>query len=327
MVGQKVFLTTVVTEGKSKAPQTGTEYSNEYVAELMKQGLSQAEVMKRVQERDIELPEEVMLHYFLLCLDLGTGKVKWRREFNTGHPPGGRHRKNSFVSETPVTDGKMIYVYVANLGLFAYDLEGTAVWHTPLEAYPIYLDFGTGGSASLLGNMLVIVNDNQKEQFIAAFDKNTGKQIWRTGRKLTAKGDVPMRSGWVTPFIWKTAGRTEIVTVGPGVAVSYDPDGKELWRLSGMAATPIPSPFSYQGLLYVNGGRGQTLFAIKPGATGDLTPREDGTSEFIAWSQPRSGSYLPTEVAYDGALYVLSETGILSRFDAKTGKMSYRVQA
>jgi outer membrane protein assembly factor BamB len=78
-------------------------------------------------------------------------------------------------------------------------------------------------------------------------------------------------------------------------------------------------------LLYVNGGRGKALYAIKPGATGDLTPGEDGKlSEFIAWSQPRSGTYLPTEVAYDGALYVLSETGILSRFDAKTGKLSYR---
>jgi outer membrane protein assembly factor BamB len=124
VTGGKVYLTTVTTDGKSKAPQTGTEYSNEYVAELQKQGLSGPEIMKRLNERDIELPNEVSLHYFLYCLDLKSGKVEWSKEFFTGKPPGGRHRKNSFISETPVTDGKFIYVYVANLGLWAFDLRG-----------------------------------------------------------------------------------------------------------------------------------------------------------------------------------------------------------
>src|SRR5947209_18155959 len=108
---RRVFLTTVVTEGKSKTPQIGTEYSNEYVAELMKQGLSEQEVLKRVTARDIELPKEVMLHYYLYCLDIQTGKVVWKREFYSGQPPGGRHRKNSFASETPLTDGKLVYIH------------------------------------------------------------------------------------------------------------------------------------------------------------------------------------------------------------------------
>jgi len=324
--GHNVFVTTVATEGKSKPPQIGTEYSNEYVAELMKQGLSEQEVMKRVTARDIELPEEVMLHYYLYCLDVRSGKVVWKREFYSGHPPGGRHRKNSFASETPVTDGKLVYVYAANLGLYAYDMHGAPVWHTPLEAYPIYLDFGTGASPVLWGGMLLIVADNEKQQFVAAFDTHTGKQVWRTNRDLAMKGDgPPQRSGWVTPFVWKNSQRTEVVTVGPGAAVSYDAAGKELWRLSGMSVIPIPSPFAYDGMLYVNGGWGKGLFAVRPGAAGNLTPGEDGkSSEFVAWSQPHGGTYLPTEVAYDGALYALSETGILSRFDAKTGKLTYR---
>src|SRR5579872_4600103 len=99
--GHSVFLTTVATEGKSKPPQIGTEYSNEYVAELMKQGLSEREVLERVTARDIELPKEVVLHYYLYCLDIQTGKVAWKQEFYSGRPPGGRHRKNSFASETP----------------------------------------------------------------------------------------------------------------------------------------------------------------------------------------------------------------------------------
>ena len=326
--GDRVYVTTVTTDGKSKPPQVGTEYSNEYVAELMKKGLSEKEVIARVTERDIELPEEVTLHYWLYSLDLRTGKVIWKREFHSGKPPGGRHRKNSFASETPVTDGKLVYVYVANLGLYAFDRNGNRAWHTPLEAHPIYLDFGTGGSPALMGDKLIIVNDNQKQQFIAAFDKATGKQIWRTDRDLAPPaGGPPQRSGWVTPYIWQTPSRAEIVTVGPGIAVSYDSRGKELWRLGGMSATPIPSPFAHNGLLYINGGRGKALFAVKPGASGDISVREDGKAgEFIAWSHPRGGSYLPTEVAYDEALYSLSEIGILSRFDAQAGKLTYRAR-
>jgi outer membrane protein assembly factor BamB len=325
VTGGKVYVTTVTTDGKSKPPQIGTEYSNEYVAELIKQGLPMAEVIKRVTERDAELPHEVMLHYFLYCLDLKSGKVEWKKEFYSGRPPGGRHRKNSFVSESPVTDGKFVYVYVANLGLWAFDRKGTQAWTSPLEADPIYLDFGTGSSPALAGNLLVIVNDNEKQQYIAAFDKQTGKQVWRTNRDL-AKGQ-PARSGWSTPFVWRHALRTELVALGPGEVVSYDLAGKELWRMSGMSISAIPTPFAYDGMLLINGGRGRGLFAIRPGAAGDISLGKDqSTNDYVVWSQPRAGTYLPSSLAYEGAVYALTETGILSRFDAKTGKLIYKTR-
>jgi len=324
VTGGRIYLTTVTTDGKSKPPQTGTEYSNEYVAELQKQGLPMAEIIKRVTERDIELPHEVNLHYFLYCLNMKSGKVEWTKEFHTGHPPGGRHRKNSFVSETPVTDGKSIYVYVANLGLWAFDLKGKQIWTTPLEANPIYLDFGTGSSPALADNLLVILNDNEKQQFIAAFDKQTGKQVWRTNREFGPQG---RRSAWVTPFVWRHQLRTEIVTVGPGVLASYDLGGKELWRMSGMSGAPVPMPFAYDGLLYINGGRGGLLVAIRPGAAGDISLKADETSnQYVAWSVARAGTYLPSPVAFEGAVYSLTETGILTRFDAKTGKQTYKTR-
>ncbi len=168
VTGGKVYLTTVTTDGKSKAPQVGTEYSNEYAAELQKQGLSGPEIMKRLNDRDIELPNEVNLHYFLYCLNLKSGKIEWAKEFFTGRPPGGRHRKNSFISETPVTDGKFIYLYVANLGLWAFDLKGNQVWTTPMELNPIYLELGSGASPALAGDLLVVLCDNQKQQYVAA---------------------------------------------------------------------------------------------------------------------------------------------------------------
>ena len=325
VAGDKVYVTTATTEGKSKAPQIGTEYSNEYVAELTKQGLSQKEIMERVTARDMEMPHEVMLHYFLYCLNLKTGRVEWKTEFHAGRPPGGRHRKNSFASETPGTDGKRVYVYITNLGLWAFDLKGKMVWSTPLEANPIILDFGTGASPALVDNLLVVLSDNEKQQFIAAFDKATGKQVWRTNRDIGEKGQ--RRSGWSTPYIWRHAQRTEIVTVGPGQVVSYDLAGKELWRMAGMAIMPIPSPFAYEGLLYLDGGRGALLAAVRPGASGDISlPKGESANQYVAWSQPRAGTYLPSPVAYQGGIYTLTETGILTRFDAKSGKQTYKTR-
>ena len=326
VTGGKVYITTATTDGKSKPPQIGTEYSNEYVAELQKQGLSMPEIIKRVTERDIELPNEVMLHYFLYCMNMKTGKIEWTKEFYSGHPPGGRHRKNSFVSETPVTDGKLVYVYAANLGLWAFDMKGKQVWTTPLEPNPMYLDLGTGSSPALTGNLLIILNDNEKQQYIAAFDKQTGKQVWRTNRDIGAKGQL-IRSGWSTPFIWRHSLRTEIIAVGPGEVVSYDLTGKELWRMSGMSMSTVATPFAYDGLLYINGGRGRAFFAIKPGAAGDISLKQDQTSnDYVVWSQPRGGTYLPSSLAYQGSVYTLTDTGILNRFDAKTGKQIYKTR-
>ncbi len=325
VVGEQVFVTAAVTEGKSKEPQIGTDYSNEYAAELSKQGLSDEEVMAKLNERDFELPDEVLLHYYLYALDLATGDLRWRREIYSGHPPGGRHRKNSFMSETPVTDGNMLYIHVANMGLYAYDLDGERRWATQLDAHPIYLNFGTGSSPVLHEDRVIVVNDNEEKQFIAAFDKAIGKEIWRTERDI--QGDAPRRSGWSTPFIWTNPERTEIVTLGPGTAISYDLEGHELWRLSGATATPAPTPFAYGGLLYLDAGQTRPLFAIRPGGAGDITPADiDDPGEAFAWAQPRSGTYITTPVAYENSVYVLFDKGILARFDAKTGEQAYKAR-
>ena len=327
VTGGKVYLTTVTTDGKSKEPQIGTDNGSGYAAELQKQGLPIKEIVHRVMDRYIELPSEVMLHYFLYCVDLKSGKVEWKREFFTGHPPGGRHRKNSFTSETPVTDGKFIYLYDANLGLWAFDLKGNQAWATLLESNPIYLELGTGSSPVLAGNLLVILSDNEKHQYIAAFDKQTGKQVWRTDRDLGGSGALQQRTGWATPYVWRHPQRTEIVTVGPEAAVSYDLQGKELWRMRGTATSPVPTPFAYEGLLYINGGRFRPLFALRPGASGDITLKEGQTSnEYVVWSQPRGGTYLPSSLAYQGAIYTLTETGMLIRFDARTGTQTYKTR-
>jgi len=323
----KVFVTTVVTEGKSKPPQTGTDYSNEYMAELKKQGLSDAEIMQKLYERDIEMPEEVTVRFVLYCLDLKTGSVVWKTDYHTGRPPGGRHRKNSFASETPVTDGKNVYVYATGLGLFAFDFKGKQLWKTPLEALPMYLDLGAGASPALRGNVIIILHDNQKQQYVAAFDKRTGKQLWRTERKLGIPGEGSRLTSWSTPYVWTHSLRTEIVTVGPGTVVSYDLEGKELWRLNGVSPVPMSSSFAIDGILYLNGGPGQPVYAIKPGAAGDISlGKEETSNAHVLWAEPRAGTAPTSLVVCDGGIYSLTERGIVSRLDLKTGKASYKTR-
>jgi hypothetical protein len=117
-------------------------------------------------------------------------------------------------------------------------------------------------------------HDNEQQPFIAAYDKKTGKLAWKKDRDVGTKAPTPARSGWVTPYVWRRADRTEIVTVGPGKAISYDIAGKVLWLMSGMSGGPVPMPFAYDGLLYINGGRGRPLYAIRPGASGDISLKE-----------------------------------------------------
>ncbi len=326
--GDKVFLTSATPDRDMKQPSLGVDFSNDYVAELMEQGKTEEEVEALVTARDTELPDEIRLAYNLYCLDLQSGRILWQKNFHNGPPPVGRHRKNSYTSETPVTDGKAVYVYVAFLGLYAFDFEGQELWRSSLKPHPVYLDFGAGASPALHGDRLFVLNDNEEASFIAAFDTATGKQVWRTPRP--GLGTEQMRSAWSTPFVWQNEKRTEVVTNGPGWVISYGLDGQELWRMSGMSPMAIQSPFSWNGLLYVASGaaRGQVkpLAAILPGASGDITLPEGGTaSEHVAWYDPLAGgTYLPTPLIYDGGLYALTDKGIFSRRDPKTGEQSYK---
>ena len=323
-----VFVTAAVSDGEMKQPSLGVDFSNDYVAEMTAQGLSPEEVERRIVARDTELPDEISLRYVLNSYDLESGELLWAKDFHEGPPPVGRHRKNSYTSETPVTDGNAIYVYVAFLGLYAFDFGGNELWSTPLQPHPVYLDFGGGASPVLHGDQLFILNDNQESSFIASFDKNTGEQLWRTPRG--GLGNRMLSSAWSTPFVWDNDERTEVVTVGPGWVISYGLDGSELWRMSRMSLMSIQSPFAWNGMLYVTsgqaGGSVKPIAAIRPGGSGDITPPEDATdNEYVAWyNRVAGGTYLPTPVIYDDGLYVLGDTGIFAKYDPLTGERLYR---
>jgi outer membrane protein assembly factor BamB len=324
-----VYVTSAISPGAFKAPSTGI-FGNDYVAELMKQGLPDEEVNKRVIARDVELTAESgEIRYMVYAFDAANGKLKWEREAHKGLPFGGRHRKNTFASETPSTDGERLYVYFGNVGLFAYSLDGKPLWNTHFDPQPMYLDFGTAASPIVSDGRVFIVHDNEGQSYVAAVDAKTGKHLWRMERDIQA----PQGSGWSSPFIWKHDGRSELIVIGRQHAISYAPDtGKELWRLRGLTGQSTPTPVAGEGLLFLaTGSQGESnrpVFAVRPGASGDITlAKGEEQNQYVAWFHPRASAYTSSPLIYRGRMYVVNDNGILTVFDSQTGKEIYKARA
>ena len=325
--GDQVFVTTAISTGAFKQPSPGI-YGNDYVAELQRQGLTEEQIMEKLRVRDLESPAESGdVRFMIYSFDVATGKIRWQREAHKGPPIGGRHRKNTYASETPSTDGERVYAMFGNIGVFAYAMDGAPLWTHKIDPQPRYLDFGTAASPIVHDGRVYIQDDNEVSSYLAALDAKTGAVVWKTPR--TVGGGRPL-SGWSTPYVWTNAKRTEIVTLGRQYVVSYDLAGKELWRLKGVTQAN-PTPTEGEGLLYVGtGSQGEAnrpLFAVRPGASGDISLKEGETSnEFVAWFQPRAAAYTSSPLVFGGRVYAVNDTGILQVFDAKTGREIYKAR-
>src|SRR5206468_12247779 len=181
---------------------------------------------------------------------------------------------------------------------------------------------GIGSSPIIWKNLVIVQCDIQKDSFLAAFDVATGQPLWRTARE-----EIP---SWSTPAVFEHDGRTELVTQATKFIRGYDPaNGKELWRLAGNSEITIPTPIVGPGLIIVTNGyfRVQPIFAIKPGATGDITLKPDQTqNQSIAWSTTRGGPYIPTPIIYGDQLYVLGINGVLTAYTVRTGERVYQAR-
>jgi outer membrane protein assembly factor BamB len=327
--GNTVFVTSAISGRPFKEPTPGI-YGNDFIAEMRAQGLSNAEINTRLRARDNEIPEESdEIRYMVYAFDALTGDLKWEREAYKGLPIGGRHRKNTYASETPFTDGERLYAYFGeNIGLFVYSLTGDPLWKRTWPPQPIYLDFGTGTSPIVYGGRVYLQQDSEKECYLTALDAKTGADVWRIARK--DKG-WQRTSAWSTPFIWRNSQRTEIVTVGHGFFMSYDLDGKELWRL-GKTFMPLMSPFANGDVLYAGtgaqeGDAARPFFAIKAGASGDITLASEATSNaFVLWTHPRAAGYTPSALVHQGRVYLVHDTGTMVVVAADTGKELYKTR-
>jgi outer membrane protein assembly factor BamB len=325
-----VYVTSAISKRPFKQPTPGI-YGNDYIAELRAEGHSNEEVNKRLRARDNEVPEESdAIRYMVYAFDARTGALKWEREAYHGLPIGGRHRKNTYASETPFTDGERLYVsFGLNIGLFCYSLDGALLWKRTWPPQPIYLDFGTGSSPVAHAGRVYLLQDSERQSYLAALDASTGADVWRVPRP--EKSTFNRTSSWSTPLVWKNSVRTEIVTTGHGFIQSYDLHGKELWRVA-RVSMPLASPVAAGDLLIVGtgaqeGDAARPVFAINAGARGDITLTGTATgTEHVRWSHPRGSGYTPSPLVHQGRVYLVHDTGTMLVLAADTGKEIYRAR-
>ncbi|HKO95531.1 MAG TPA: PQQ-binding-like beta-propeller repeat protein [Pyrinomonadaceae bacterium] len=247
----------------------------------------------------------------VIALDSETGKVVWEQTAFEGAPYDNRHRKSSYAASTPATDGKLVYAFFGSEGLYAYDMKGKLAWKADVGKYGT-VGLGTGTSPVLWENLIILQcdEDNGAASFIVGIDKKTGKEVWKTPRKVQV--------GWSTPLLVTTAKRAELIAAGTEAIIAYDPaTGKELWRHEGVKSNTIPSPVANNQMVYVSAGfPAKIAMAINLGGAGDL-------ADAVVWKYAKGTAYVPSPILYGDYLYLTTDRGMLTCLDAKTGELKY----
>jgi outer membrane protein assembly factor BamB len=265
------------------------------------------------------LPKRGVHQYKVLALDRKTGKTVWEQIAREEEPHEASHQDNgTWASSSAITDGEHVIAYFESRGLYAYDMNGKLIWQTDFGDKKMRNQFGEGSTPALHGNTLIVVWDHLNQpSYVIALDKRTGKELWRV--------DHPEMDTWATPLVVEHAGRRQVIVNAMERVRSLDLEtGKLIWEGPGTTMNVIPSPVSGNGMVFIMSGfRGNNLKAIKlADAKGDITG-----SSAIAWQLDRDTPYVPSPLLYDNILYFLkTNNGLLSAYDAETGKPHYSVQ-
>lgn len=257
--------------------------------------------------------------YIVLAINRRDGSIVWQRTVREEEPHEASHGENgTWASSSAATDGQHVFAYFESRGLYAFDMDGKQLWEKDFGDKRMRNQFGEGSTPALYNNHLVVVWDHIGGQsFVAVLDKNTGEEIWRLNRDEI--------DTWATPLVLEHDGRTQAIVPGMKRLRSYDLEtGAIVWESDGLTMNPIPSPVAADGMVFaMSGFQGSDLKAIQlANARGNI----DGTNA-IVWSLNRDTPYVPSPLLYDGILYFLkSNNGILSAFDARTGKPHYQSQ-
>jgi outer membrane protein assembly factor BamB/ankyrin repeat protein len=260
------------------------------------------------------------------CVDTGDGKILWEKTAHQGVPKIKRHIKSSHANPTPATDGKHLVAYFASEGLYCYDLDGKPLWKQDIGLIDVGafndpdLQWGVASSPIIYRNLVIVQCDRHKDSFIAAYDLDSGKRVW-----LTTRDEIP---SWSTPTIYEGKARDELIANGTKYVRGYEPlTGKELWRLGRNSEITVPAPIIGHGLIFVTSGYRpiQPIYAIWPGAAGDVSLPDSAESNLsVAWSKKRGGPYMPTPIVYGDYLYTCANSGIVTCYEAKTGKQVHQ---
>ncbi len=268
-------------------------------------------------------------HQFrVLAIDKSNGKIVWDKLAYEGEPKVARHPHNSYAAATPATDGKHIVAFFGSEGLYGFDLNGKMLWKQDVGILdqaafdvPDY-KWGYASSPIIYKNLAIVQCDQIKGSFMAAFDVDSGKPVWRIDRPDA----IP---SWATPGIYEGKTGAELIANGAEHVRAYDPiTGKELWSIKGTSMISVPTPFAVDDLIYVFTGYWrwiQPIYVIKPGARGDITPpKEAARTEKIAWTMVKGAPYLNTPLVYGDLLYVMGNNGVLTVYRARTGEKIYQ---
>jgi outer membrane protein assembly factor BamB len=297
--GDQIFVTTAIKAGSS----TGQEQATSPTAATPG------------AKPQLTTPGPQVEHKFVvLCLDRKTGKILWERTATTAVPHEGYHPTyGSFASNSPVTDGSHVYAFFGSRGMYCYDMKGNLVWQ---ESFGVQMRmrmaFGEGMAPVISGDRLILVFDHEGDSFMVVLDKNSGKEIWKVNRDE--------KSNWAAPLVLEYKGQKQIVVSAVNKVRSYDFDsGKLIWECGGLGSNTIPQPVYQDDLVFVmSGHQNPNLMAIRLGREGDLT----GT-DAVVWTQTRGNSYTPSPVINDNKLYVLTDNGMVSCYNAQTGEPYY----
>ena len=300
--GDRIFVTTAIPTGKPAAAPSPTE-----AAAAQSQGGDR-------RGRGPAAAPPVEHNFDVLAIDRKSGKILWQRTAKVATPHEGYHRAyGSFASNSPATDGRYVYASFGSRGIYCYDFNGKLIWEKDLDVQmKMRLAFGEGSAPLLVGDRLFLVFDHEAGSFMVALDKRNGKELWRATREEP--------SSWSTPLAIEHGGRTQIVVSATNKVRSYDAEtGKVLWESAGLGSNAIPVPVYQNGMVYVmSGHRDPKLMAIKLGKQGDLTG-----SDAIVWSHTRGVPYTASPVLFDNKLYVVTDNGMVSAFNAATGEPYY----
>lgn len=275
---------------------------------------------------DIEsVDEKAEYAWHLLALDRKDGRIVWDTVAHKGIPKVKRHTKATHANSTPATDGRRIVTILGSEGLFCFDMDGKPLWRKdlgPMDSgyYEVKsAQWGFASSPVIDGNRVYVQCDVQKDSYLAAFDLETGRELWKASRD-----EVPT---WGTPTVVEHAGRRQVVVNGWHHLGGYDPEtGKELWRLREGGDIPVPTPIFGDGLIYLTSAHGKLrpMRAVRADASGNVTPAEPAqTNAAIAWVHPRQGAYMQTPILVGGNLYSCFDIGLLTCFDAQSGVIRF----
>ena len=265
--------------------------------------------------------------WWVYSLDRRSGEIVWERLVYEGPPKTKRHTKASQSNSTPVTDGEHVVAVFGAIGLVVcYDTDGNLLWEVDIGVlhsgwfYDPDFQWGHSSSPIIYEGLVIIQADTPYESFLAALDADTGAEVWRVSREEEI-------STFATPSIYSGPSGDELITNGTQVR-AYDPtSGELLWFLGPNSEIPIATPIVADDLIYLTAGYPpiRPIYVVRPGFRGDLSLRDgQESSEALAWSKNRGGTYIPTPLVYRGYFYTNANNGRLTCYDAKTGEIVYR---